>query len=87
MDKAELSKFVPMRRCEMEARGWDAIDILIVSGDAYVDHPSFGASLIARILLDAGYRVGIVAQPDWKNPESLNEFGRPLIGCGVSAAT
>lgn len=85
MDKAELSKFVPMRRCEMEARGWDAIDILIVSGDAYVDHPSFGASLIARILLDAGYRVGIVAQPDWKNPESLNEFGRPLIGCGVSA--
>ena len=85
MDKAELSRFVPMRRCEMEARGWDAIDILIVSGDAYVDHPSFGASLIARILLDAGYRVGIVAQPDWKNPESLNEFGRPLIGCGVSA--
>ena len=85
MDKAELVRFVPMRRIEMEARGWDAIDILIVSGDAYVDHPSFGAFLIARVLLDAGYRVGIAAQPDWRDPSSLAEFGRPLIGCGVSA--
>ena len=70
---------------EMKARGWDAVDILIISGDAYVDHPSFGASLIGRILLDAGYRVGMVAQPDWKNPDSLKVFGRPLLGCGVSA--
>lgn len=85
MNKAELVKFVPMRREEMLARGWDSIDILIVTGDAYVDHPSFGAPLIARILLDAGYRVGIAAQPDWKNPDSLKEFGRPNIGVGVSA--
>lgn len=79
-----LTDFVPMTAAEMKARGWDAIDILIVSGDAYVDHPSFGSPLIARILLDAGYRVGIVAQPDWKNPDSLKVFGRPLLGVGVS---
>lgn len=85
MDKRDLTKFVPTTRAEMQARGWNAIDILIVSGDAYVDHPSFGSSLIARILLDAGYRVGIVSQPDWRTPDSLNVFGRPLLGCGVSA--
>ena len=77
-------KFVPATRAEMLARGWDGIDILIVSGDAYVDHPSFGSPLIARILLDAGYRVGIIAQPDWKNPDSLKIFGRPRLGVGVS---
>ena len=85
MNAADLTKFVPMRPEEMRARGWDAIDILIVCGDAYVDHPSFGSPLIARVLLDAGYRVGMVAQPDWKNPDSLKVFGRPLLGCGVSS--
>lgn len=83
--KADLTAFVPMRREEMLARGWDAIDILIISGDAYVDHPTFGSSLIARVLLDAGYRVGIISQPDWKNPDSLMEFGRPRLGVGVSS--
>ena len=80
-----LTKFVPSTREEMRARGWDGVDILIVTGDAHVDHPSFGPVLIARVLLDAGYRVGIISQPDWKNPESLKIFGRPLLGCGVSA--
>lgn len=80
----ELTKFVPMTREEMLARGWDSIDILIISGDAYVDHPSFGPPLIARILLAEGYRVGFAAQPDWKNPESLKTFGRPKLGVGVS---
>ncbi len=79
-----LTRFVPMRREEMLARGWDSIDILIVTGDAYVDHPSFGPPLIARVLMDAGYRVGIAAQPDWKNPDSLKTFGRPLLGCGIA---
>lgn len=74
-----------MTKEEMKARHWDAIDILIISGDAYVDHPTFGPPLIARVLLDAGYRVGIIAQPDWKNPESLKVFGRPLIGCGIAS--
>ena len=85
MTREELTAFVPMTRAEMEARGWDAIDILIVTGDAYVDHPTFGPPLIARVLLDAGYRVGIAAQPDWKNPESVKTFGRPLLGCGVAS--
>ncbi len=83
--KNKLTAFVPMTAEEMSARGWSAVDILIVTGDAYVDHPSFGPVVIARVLLDAGYRVGIVAQPDWKNPDSLKTFGRPLIGCGVAS--
>ena len=81
----DLTAFVPMTREEMKARGWDAIDILIVSGDAYVDHPTFGPPLIARVLLDAGYRVAIIPQPDWKNADSLKLFGRPLLGCGVAS--
>ena len=85
MTREELTAFVPMTREEMEARGWDAIDILIVTGDAYVDHPTFGPPLIARVLLDAGYRVGIAAQPDWKDPDSVKTFGRPLLGCGVAS--
>ena len=85
MVKADLLKFVPATREEMSARGWDAIDILIISGDAYVDHPTFGPPLIARILLDAGFRVGIIAQPDWRNPDSLKIFGRPALGCGISS--
>ncbi len=72
-----------MSREEMNARGWSEIDILIISGDAYVDHPSFAAPLIARILLDAGYRVGISAQPDWKDPQSVCALGRPRLGVGV----
>ena len=78
-------EFIPMSRAEMDKLGWDSIDILLVNGDAYVDHPSFGLAVIGRLLLDAGWKVGIVAQPDWKNPESLKVMGRPNIGCGVSA--
>ncbi len=84
-DNKRLTAFVPMTREEMTARGWDAIDILIVSGDACVDHPTFGPPLIARVLLDAGYRVAIIAQPDWRNPASVKTFGRPLIGCGIAS--
>lgn len=75
-----------MTRDEMDARGWKEIDILLVTGDAYVDHPSFGAAVIGRLLLDAGYRVGIAAQPDWKKPASLKTvFGTPRLACAVSA--
>ena len=81
----DLTAFVPMTREEAAARGWDAIDILIVTGDAYVDHPSFGPVLIARVLMDAGFRVGIAAQPDWRDPASLTTFGRPRVGVGVSS--
>ncbi len=69
----------------MLARGWQDIEILIISGDAYVDHPTFGSPLIARILLDAGFRVGIISLPDWKNPDSLKVMGTPTLGIGVSS--
>jgi uncharacterized radical SAM protein YgiQ len=71
--------FLPISRADMEARGWDACDFVFVSGDAYVDHPSFAAALICRVLEAAGFRVGIIAQPDWKNPDSFTALGRPRL--------
>ncbi|NLV29943.1 MAG: YgiQ family radical SAM protein [Acidobacteria bacterium] len=69
----------------MQARGWDALDVLLVTGDAYVDHPSFGAAVIGRVLEAEGWRVGVVAQPDWADPASLAVMGRPGLFCGVTA--
>lgn len=77
--------FLPTCRADLDARGWDAVDIVIVSGDAYVDHPSFGPVLIARFLEGRGYRVGILAQPDWKSADPFKELGRPRLFFGVSA--
>ncbi|MDI6813064.1 MAG: YgiQ family radical SAM protein [Desulfitobacteriaceae bacterium] len=78
------SRFLPVSREEMEERGWDELDFLMVSGDAYVDHPSFGIAIIARLLEEAGYRVGIMAQPDWKDTESFRRLGRPRLACLIS---
>jgi len=78
-------QFIPMSRDEMNRLGWDELDILLVTGDAYVDHPAFGMALIGRLLLDEGWRVGIIAQPDWKNPDSVKVMGRPRIACGITA--
>ena len=61
--------FLPMTRQEMEALGWDQCDVIIVTGDAYVDHPSFGMAIIGRLLEAQGFRVGIIAQPDWRSAE------------------
>ena len=77
--------FLPMTRKEMERLGWEELDIIIISGDCYVDHPSFGTSIIGRHLESLGYKVGIIAQPDWKDPESLLVMGQPRIGIGVSS--
>ncbi len=77
--------FLPTSATEMESRGWDALDALIVTGDAYVDHPAFGAALIGRVLEADGWRVGIIAQPDWRNVESLKVMGRPRLFCGITA--
>lgn len=74
-----------MTRREMQARGWDELDILFVSGDAYVDHPAFGVPLLARVLEAEGYRVGILAQPDWRDPEALRALGRPRLFAAISA--
>lgn len=77
--------FLPITREEMKERGWDQVDFVYVSGDAYVDHPSFGHAIITRLLESRGYRIGIIAQPDWRKPESVQVFGEPRLGFLVSA--
>ncbi len=77
--------FLPMSREEMDALGWDACDIILVTGDAYVDHPSFGMAVIGRVLEAQGFRVGIIAQPDWRSPDDFRRLGRPTLYFGVTA--
>ena len=74
-----------MSRAEMDARGWQDLDVLLITGDAYVDHPSFGAAMIGRVLEADGWRVGIVAQPDWRDVEALRVMGAPRLFVGVTA--
>ncbi|MGH7293448.1 MAG: YgiQ family radical SAM protein [Polyangiaceae bacterium] len=81
----DLTAFLPTTREEMDARHWDQLDVLIVTGDAYVDHPAFGPVLVARFLEGRGYRVGIVAQPRWTGVEDIARMGRPRLFVGVSA--
>ena len=76
--------FLPMSRAEMDALGWDACDIILVTGDAYVDHPSFGMAIVGRLLEAQGFRVGILAQPDWSGPEPFRALGRPTLFFGVT---
>ncbi len=80
-----LRAFLPTTREEMEARGWDALDILIVNGDAYVDHPAFGGALIGRFLEARGFRVGMIAQPDWRTTDDLLRMGVPRLMVGITA--
>ncbi len=77
--------FLPMSRAEMDALGWDSCDIVLVTGDAYVDHPSFGMALIGRVLEAQGFRVGILAQPDWKSADAFRALGRPNLFFGITA--
>ncbi|MBN2686069.1 MAG: YgiQ family radical SAM protein [Pontiellaceae bacterium] len=77
--------FLPINFAEMKARGWDELDVLLISGDAYVDHPSFAAAVIGRVLEAEGLRVGIIAQPDWNDPQALLPMGAPRLFCGVTA--
>ncbi|MFL9825415.1 YgiQ family radical SAM protein [Rhodoplanes sp. SY1] len=76
--------FLPMSRAEMDRLGWDACDIVLVTGDAYVDHPSFGMAIIGRLLEAQGFRVGIIAQPDWQSAEPFKALGRPRVFFGVT---
>ncbi len=76
--------FLPMSRAEMSALGWEECDIIIVTGDAYVDHPSFGMAIIGRLLESQGFRVGIIAQPDWQSAEPFKALGRPRLFFGVT---
>ena len=77
-------EFLPISKQDMLQRGWAQCDFVYVIGDAYVDHPSFGHAIISRVLEHAGYTVGIISQPDWKNPKSIDIFGRPRLGFLVS---
>ena len=80
-----IAPYLPTTRAEMDELGWDSCDVILVTGDAYIDHPSFGMALVGRLLEKHGFRVGILDQPDWKNVEAFKELGRPNIMWGVTA--
>jgi len=77
--------FLPMSRAEMDALGWDSCDIILITGDAYIDHPSFGMALIGRLLEAQGFRVGIISQPDWLSADDFRKLGKPNLFFGVTA--
>ena len=81
----EQQSFLPICRADMTERGWDRPDFVYVTGDAYVDHPSFGVSIISRVLEAAGYRVAILSQPDFRSCDAFREFGRPRLGFLVTS--
>ncbi|CAO3428709.1 YgiQ family radical SAM protein [Azospirillum doebereinerae] len=83
--RAKPAPFLPMSRAEMDRLGWDECDVIVVSGDAYIDHPSFGMAIIGRLLESQGLRVGIIAQPDWNSAEPFRVLGRPRLFWGVTA--
>ncbi|NBH72563.1 YgiQ family radical SAM protein [Clostridiaceae bacterium] len=85
MEETGMADFLPVCREDIKARGWGQCDFVYVTGDAYVDHPSFGTAIISRLLEARGYRVGIIAQPDWRDAESIRALGRPRLGFLVSA--
>lgn len=80
-----MSQFLPVTKKDMEARGWEQLDFVYVTGDAYVDHSSFGTAIISRLLESRGYKVGIIPQPDWRRKESIAVLGEPRLGFLVSA--
>ena len=80
-----VAPVLPMSRAEMDALGWDSCDIILVSGDAYIDHPSFGAALVGRLLEAQGFRVGMIAQPDWQNANAFTALGKPNLYFGITA--
>lgn len=79
-----IRNFLPINRSDMEARGWDELDFLLITGDAYVDHPSFGIAIIARVLEKQDFRVGILAQPDWKDLRDFRAMGKPRLACMIT---
>jgi len=80
-----MTDFLPISRQEMLDRGWHYVDFVYITGDAYVDHPSFGAAIITRVLENAGFKVGVISQPDWKNNEDFMEFGKPRYGFFITS--
>jgi uncharacterized radical SAM protein YgiQ len=83
--RGKAAPFLPTCRAEMDALGWDQCDVIIVTGDAYVDHPSFGMAIIGRLIEAHGFKVGIIAQPDWEDAEAFSVLGRPRLFFGITA--
>lgn len=83
--RAAAAPFLPMSRAEMDALGWDECDVILVTGDAYIDHPSFGMALVGRLLEAQGFRVGIISQPDWTSAEAFRALGKPRLYYGITA--
>lgn len=79
------NRFLPISKNDLHARGWKELDVILITGDAYIDHPSFGAALLGRFLESKGYKVGIIAQPDWKSNEDFMRLGRPRICFGITS--
>ncbi len=84
-DYTTPAPFLPMSRAEMDALGWDSCDVILITGDAYIDHPSFGMALIGRLLEKQGFRVGIISQPDWHSAEPFRALGKPNLYFGITA--
>ena len=80
-----VAPFLPMSRAEMETLGWDSCDVILVTGDAYIDHPSFGMALVGRLLESQGFRVGIISQPDWHSAADFQQLGKPNLYFGITA--
>ena len=80
-----MTAFLPISKTDMDARGWSECDVILVTGDAYVDHPSYGTAILGRVLEDAGYKVGVIAEPDWNNTTNFKKLGPPKLFFGVSA--
>ncbi len=83
--RAAVAPFLPMSRAEMDVLGWDQCDVILVTGDAYIDHPSFGMALVGRLLEAQGYRVGIISQPDWLSADAFRILGKPRLYYGITA--
>ena len=81
----DSESFLPVSAEDMRRRGWDSVDFVYVVGDAYVDHPSFGSAIISRVLESRGYKVGMICQPDFRDPKSVTVFGEPRLGFLVSS--
>src|SRR5476649_1666903 len=80
-----IAPFLPMSKAEMDVLGWDSCDVILVTGDAYIDHPSFGMALVGRLLEAQGFRVGIISQPDWLSADGFRTLGKPNLYFGITA--
>ncbi len=85
-DQNEITKWLPTTKREVEMRGWEALDVILISGDAYIDHPAFGAAVIGRVIESEGYRIAIIPQPNWQDDlRDFKKFGKPRYFFGVTS--